>query len=331
MAKRSSNSKLPLRDGKQIDLALRFLGGAALSPSELKNDKIFRGISPSSHHKTFGRDLAALREEGLELTSSRRGNKTYWQLDPSSLVSDMTDEVDEYSRVVATMARGLLTEPGTSDPGTLGGAIVRSSLSTGAGTGIRAIPDLTCSPEVLSCFEEGLRTRTPVQVDYQAKAESKSATRLFRTYGIFSLAGFTFVVGYRQKEGTGEKAWDLRTYNLSRVKGAALAKDEQTYVIPADFSVDDYKKLPFEIGPEENRQKAYFYIPPRAIKTAPGVTRARNQDETVRRRGGSVIWPCEMCSEEAAAKWAIENGLIPLRPQSLVDTWKAILEEARRK
>lgn len=28
MAKRSSNSKLPLRDGKQIDLALRFLGGA---------------------------------------------------------------------------------------------------------------------------------------------------------------------------------------------------------------------------------------------------------------------------------------------------------------
>ena len=38
-----------------------------------------------------------------------------------------------------------------------------------------------------------------------------------------------------------------------------------------------------------------------------------------------------MCSEKAAAKWAIENGLIPLRPQSLVDTWKAILEEARRK
>lgn len=142
-----------------------------MSPSELKNDKIFRGISPSSHHKTFGRDLAALREEGLELTSSRRGNKTYWQLDPSSLVSDMTDEVDEYSRVVATMARGLLTEPGTSDPGMLGGAIVRSSLSTGAGTGIRAIPDLTCSPEVLSCFEEASARRTPVQVDYRPRRE----------------------------------------------------------------------------------------------------------------------------------------------------------------
>lgn len=330
MVKHSSDkkNKLDRRDVKQTRLALRLLDGEELSASKLESAEERRGLKKTSLHRTFGRDLKAIGAEGIPLNKRRDGTSTFYQVDEALLAGPLDNETDEYSRVVATLARGLLTEPGTPNPRALGSAIVRSSLSTGAGTGIRGATDANCDPKILSVFEEGLSTRREVTVTYKAKGDGKPAARTFRTYGIFSLAGYTFVFGRRLKDGVEPEE---RTYNLSRVSHAVIKGNAGSYKIPKGFSIEDHRYLPFEIESGEQPQTARFYIPRKRAKTAPSVTRKRNVEHTKHLQGGSVIWETEICNTQAAAEWAIENGLIPIEPASLVATWQSILEGARQK
>lgn len=330
MVKRSSDKKrkLDYRDIKRTRLALRFLGEESLGTAQLKSEGFYRDLKQASLHRTFTRDRDALGKEGIRFASWKEGQSTYFRIDQSSLAGRFSSELDEFSRVVATLARGLLTEPGTSSPRALGSAIVRSSLSTGAGTGIRAATDPTCDQKTLACFEEGLSTGRAVTVVYQAKADAEPEERVFKTYGIFTLAGYTFVVGDRFKEGDG---YAIRTYNLDRVKRAFIKSDAESYAVPSTFSLDDHRYLPYEIGEDEATQTARFYIPRSRVESAPNVTRNLEKGTAEKMRGGSVIWSCTIRNTQAAAEWAIENGLIPTEPASLVSAWKSIIEGARQK
>ena len=314
MVKRSSDKKrkLDYRDIKRTRLALRFLGEESLGTAQLKSEGFYRDLKQASLHRTFTRDRDALGKEGIRFASWKEGQSTYFRIDQSSLAGRFSSELDEFSRVVATLARGLLTEPGTSSPRALGSAIVRSSLSTGAGTGIRAATDPTCDQKTLACFEEGLSTGRAVTVVYQAKADAEPEERVFKTYGIFTLAGYTFVVG-------------------DRVKRAFIKSDAESYAVPSTFSLDDHRYLPYEIGEDEATQTARFYIPRSRVESAPNVTRNLEKGTAEKMRGGSVIWSCTIRNTQAAAEWAIENGLIPTEPASLVSAWKSIIEGARQK
>lgn len=77
------------------------------------------------------------------------------------------------------------------------------------------------------------------------------------------------------------------------------------YQIPIDFDVNDFAKLPFQLGKTK-------YI---------GVFSDDNKGITLE---------YEVADEEVAGAWAIAEGYRPLEPESLVASWRKRLERFSR-
>lgn len=310
------------RDLKRTRLALAFLAGGTLRASEI-GQRYYQGLAPASLHKTFKRDREELEGEGIFLKESTHGTSKSWALDSvRSTPKPPKDErsLEESSKILGVLMRPLVGDPETANHKTLGLAIARLSLSSGAGTGISAPATTDCDPEVLSRFAMALHERKPLEIEYEAATEQRASRRELRPYGLFSLGGSTYAVAMRKKPGEKDA---VRTFNLSRVTRAEVLVDESSYEIPDGFSIEDWRLLPFEIG-SERPQDATFYVPRARVANLPGATRNRGTREC--HKGGSVLWTCPMRNTGAAAKWAIENGLIPQSPDGLVRAWAAMLE-----
>ena len=325
---RKEKKTLERRHIMRTYLALDFIDGSTLTARELKG-RYYAGLSDSSFHKTFKRDRDELEKAGIRVCETKDGQAKRWKIDASSLAGNLSEELDEYSRITGTLARTLMRDPASSNPKALGPAIARASLSTGAGSAASAPAQDGFDANCLPTITEALRIRKPVLVNYQAKGDKAPQKRLFKPYGLFSTAGYVFVVGMRSKAGEADA---MRTYNLSRVHGAQIEEDEPTFTVDHDFRLENYQFLPFEIGEGEST-KAWFRIPQKRAKTAPDVTQRADRpgSERISRQGGAVDWSCYIHDVGAAARWAVENGLYPFEPPELVEEWKSLVGKARQK
>lgn len=366
MARQSSKKGQTLghRDITRARVAFRFLDSSTALNTDYIYDHFYKGsVTKTSLHKTLKRDRDELASEGIYLVEEQDGTAKKWRLDEQRTRSDKIlskrpaipsdDEllargftksdidklkiIEEYEKnlddaacIYATLMRALLDDPQTTNPRDLGFAIARLALGTGRGTGGVA-PQKAPSEggRHLSYFTKARYERKPIKMMYRAKADDAPIERVLKVYGLFTFQDGIYVVGSRSKK---DEADSIRTFNLERVEGEPIIlEDEPTYEIPADFSVDKYRKLPFEIGPGDSEGRSInvtFYFQRGVKESLPD--RIKKRDSFKTHQGGSAELTLDGVRDiDRAARWAITIGAIPLDPPELVSKWEELLEEAR--
>lgn len=298
-----------------------FLKTKLISSEELAL-RYYTTLSPESFHKTFKRDREALAKEGIYLTEQKEGSSKLWSLDRKKTLA-ATSQISETDRLTsALLLRAAQTNPALSQQNALGAAIARIGQASSAGT--RSLPELPplCNKEILGTITEAFERHVPTSIEYKSIADTKAHARILRPYGLFTLGRSMYVVGLRSQDETEDA---IRTYNLERISKATLLEELSTYSIPHDFSVEDYRLLPFEIGAEPTQVFA-VHIEPNNRGYFSSLVGKRGVFEEA--NDGSAIWRISIHDSYSAASWAIEADVVPLAPESVKTIWTNIIKGA---
>ena len=130
----------------------------------------------------------------------------------------------------------------------------------------------------------------------------------------------TYVVAVRVDDDGDFVPDSIRTYAASRL-GKVTPKQRLTFEIPDDFYVDDFIRLPFQIGP--TIYEASFLVPADAERDLRASAKGKG---SFARDGERLVWTVDVSSEAAAAAFAISMSVLPMSPASLVGTWREVLE-----
>lgn len=266
---------------------------------ELRRD-FYPDLADGAFRKAFRRDRERLGVAGIVLKEAgKRDKETCWEIDEeaSFVIEDALTPDD-------ALALDFLLLPVASDPTFPFARDLRHALAK-IDRGFDGTSTATLPPEArtrnnfLTRIEDCLARRCACRITYE-RADGSSTTRIVAPYGLFSLNEETYLVAARvDEEGNHEHP---HTYNLARVH-TMRELPRTTYAIPVDFSVDDFRRLPFQLG--ETRFVATFEDP---------TTRTQRVEE--------------VADAGAAAAWAIAEGLVPVSPASLHDLWRRRLIDA---
>lgn len=304
------------RDALRARLALDLVDGKTLDAQQVRR-RYYADVSDASFHKTFKRDRAALEGEGIHLVEEPVGTAKLWRLDRTRSLADLSAIDDEEARVAATLLRPLVNDGATANQGALGCAVAR--IGRNIDDALLGASERNCSQQVLSAVTEGLQTRRPCELTYTAVGEASARTRTLLTYGIFELGGNTYAVGLRRRAGAEDA---LRTLNLRRAAQARVRSDQGHYDVPADFDINDYRLLPFELG-DESPMRARIYV---SRACAPAFReQARKRGDQRPKQGGAIDWEIDVRNTQACASWCIEVGALPVGPAALVEAWEKLL------
>lgn len=307
------------RDYIRCCLAIDFLNEPQISSKKLR-ERYYNTVTPDSFHRTFKRDRVALEEAGLYLIEKKDGASKLWSLDKGASLANLGQISDTERRTIALLLRAYLTNPELDEMGTIGACIARIGQDSCAGLQQLPATEPLCQKEVLQKVGEAYRLRKPLRISYQSLQDASPVERTIQPWGIFSLGRNVYVVGLRSRKGSEDS---LRTLNLERIKKAEIIDGASTFEIPADFSVQDYRLLPFEIGPDE--VSASFYVDP--IHASEFSSLVGKRGEFVSAKDGTTLWKVVVKDVLLAASWAIENGVLPTSPKQLIDAWQQLNEE----
>ncbi|RRF94103.1 MAG: WYL domain-containing protein, partial [Coriobacteriaceae bacterium] len=157
-----------------------------------------------------------------------------------------------------------------------------------------------------------------VEVGYCDAAGVKS-TKILAPYGFYSFRDTLYCVCAEEK---GSKLEEPRTYRIDRMEKPKILSG-RSYTVPDSFEIEDYRALPFQMGPTVGT--AVFA----ARHPQPDLVSLMKAHGTLKEEeDGSSIWQVPASSWEAAASWGIAQGLIPQKPEELISAAKACLEGA---
>ena len=307
------------RDVLRCRLALDLMAGSQISAATIR-ERYYKDVTDASFHKTFKRDRQALELQGIYLLERNQGPAKMWSLDTTRTFASATLVSPAETRQLAAMLRPLVTDPANPCPHDLGCAISRMSLGTGSVASGASQAHMDCDPAIVAEVAAAIHLRRPVLLSYQSLADKQPVQRELHGWGLFALGGSMYVVGARGRAGQPDA---IRTYNLARAVAARVASDATSYEIPEDFSVEDWRLLPFEIGTQP-ACLATMYVP--RTQAPAFLEAARKRGEIIRKQGGSIEWNVMVRDTMAAARWAIEVGIIPLSPSALVETWESLIK-----
>lgn len=312
--------KLGHREFMRCYLALHLLDVSQIDSKSLQ-EKYYGDLSDESFYNTFRRDRKELEKEGIYLTETKQGSKKIWSIDESKTLADTKKITELERRSAAILLRAAQKGMQTFQQNNLGAAIARIGQMNAEGIEqLEALaPD--CKPEILSLINEALHRHLPISAKYKSLKDTRAKERILKPYGVFSIDRDIYVVGLRAREGAEES---IRTFNLKRINSAKLLTKEPAYAIPKDFSVEDYRYLPFEIGDEPTQTMKVFVEAAQLADFKPLIGKRDSFSETQ----DGLIWQNYMRDTKAAVNWCIEADVIPIAPPSLVDAWTSCIKGA---
>lgn len=295
-------------------LALGFSNATApLTTAGIKAE-YYPGLSPETFARQFRRDRERLVLCGLAVHEADGG----WVADKASFAEPPDIAAEELAALDIACLQ-LVSDPSFPYRDDLRIALAKiddgyegfpQAAAPSTGAQARQVPAL------LHAFGE----RRAVAVAY-TDAAGTASRRTLAIWGVFGLRGHTYFVAPEVDAAgipTGEPhTWrDDRFCRVDEVAGTS-------YRIPEDFDVEDFRKLPFQIGPDTF--EATFRVPPTASEE--GLAATGSYGETGTDARGRMIWTVAAADLTAAAHWAVAVGLVPVDPGDLVDAWRGILSE----
>ena len=152
-------------------------------------------------------------------------------------------------------------------------------------------------------------------------AQGRTTSRTLALFGEFGFRDHIYFVAADMDERTNT----LSAPHVFRDDRFSHVQELETlhYEVPADFCAESWRKLPFQMG--SCTWTASFVIPPHLDKMTRTMLKAHGD---LRSEANQDIWQVNVADLDAAAAWAIAEGLIPLAPVKLVDIWRTLLQEA---
>lgn len=298
-------------------LAIGFMNAKAPVPSSDVARDFYPDLAPDSFRRAFLRDREALAACGVVIEErGSDGGESLWGADEGCFARGAELGALE-AAALEVACQPLLGDPGFSMADELRLALAKLTRAF-AEAGVVASPPRH-EPRSFTVLRSCLLAGHAASISY-TDAHGVSSERLIAPYGLFELRGVRYLVAARIGEGGAPEESSERTYRLDRVSSAEERRTV-SFEVPADFCVDDWRRLPFQMG--DPTITARFEIP-----------RGREQD--LRRAAGVhgtfelgddvLVWEVPASSEAAAASWAVAQGIRPLAPEGLVSAWEHVLE-----
>lgn len=302
-----------------LTLAVEFMNSRDGLRSSYLWDTIYTGKSQDTFRKTFSRDRATLAVCGIVVERERtREGDFLWRVDERASYAHGAELGPREALTLDIACLPLLEDPTFPYRDDLRIALAKIDRAfVDAGAPLSAAPGR--DDRVLATVRTCLGASHAARISYQDAAGNRSE-RVIAPYGFFGLRGELYLVAPRLAEDGTVVPDSMRTYRVSRMEKVEELRGV-SFEVPGDFCVADYRMLPFQLGPAVGT--ATFQVPPAAVDELPSFSLGRGQ---VSHEGEKVLWSVEASDIAGAASWAVAQGIVPVAPQELVDTWKSVLE-----
>lgn len=295
-----SSFKEPTEDDRTArrvaSLAIAFMNARRpLNTTQIRREFYPDDLSDVSFRKTFQRDRQRLAMTGIVLKSNRASREeALWEIDAdSSFVKEGVLTASD------ALTLDMLLLPLASDPSFPYARDLRLALTkidrAFDGSSCAAIP-----PEArkrnnnLTRLEDCMVAKHAARITY-TRVDGTSLDRVVTPYGFFILREHTYMVAANPASPDSPP----HTYRVDRVH-SVREQARISYAIPLDFDIRDFILLPFQLGETIYRAR---------LQCKDGTTRSENVSD-----------------EELAAAWCIAEDVVPIEPQTLVESWRRRLQ-----
>lgn len=299
-------------------LALAFMNASAPIPSSDIARDFYPGLSADSFRRAFSRDRTVLAACGVVVRERPHpGDESSWSVDEASSYPDGAEIGAMEAAVLEIACQPLIEDPSFPLAGELRFALAKLTRAFAEASPLRAARREDARP--LAALRDALTEGRAARISYR-DARGRESARLVAPYAFFGLRGELYLVAGRLRDDGSVVEGGTRTYRVDRMNRACIVNDLPVST-PPDFSVDDWRRLPFQMG--ETTAVARLELPD---DREGDVRRAAGANGTFFSLGGRTIWEVEVSSVEDAASWAVAEGVIPIGPAELVEEWRRVLE-----
>ena len=291
-----------------LALAMDLMSSNAPVPTSRIKERHFPGLQSEAARKKLSRARDALESCGLTIGQTRVNGAVAWYVDERCYPSG--DVLPTDTKLAGLLAAPLLEDEGFAHRGDLRFALLKLGVSPKSAGTATTVED----NHVLETLRQCLGAHRKVELDYE-DASGKRTHRTVAPFGLFDLRGHTYLVcdgdGTMTPEG-------IRTLRCDRMSHARKTGD--TYDIPADFDVNDYRLLPFQLG--KPVAECTFRVPAGTSSQLVEITLGEGR---IHESEGVTRWEVEASDLDGAASWAIAHELVPESPAELVSGWRRLL------
>ena len=306
-------------------LALHFTNRAKPTSSE----DLWREFYPEQERRDtvarmFRRDRELLEELGvyLERVGEDEGSAS-WRLDTGASLAGSARLSPRDALLLELACRPLAADPSFPYADELSVALVKVSGCFDEGLPGTA-PRPARAPAGLRALRSCHERRVACRMRY-VTADGRELDRVVAVLGFFGLRDRVYAVAATVGGDGSLEEGGVRTYRCDRVASARPVEDVR-YEVPGDFSVDDHRVLPFQIG--DVAADVTFLVP--ACRAADVRREGMGKGAWEGREGGE-LWTVGAADLEAAAAWAVAAGVVPLAPEGARAAWHHALEASARR
>lgn len=269
---------------------------------------------PDSARKAFSRDRKTLAEVGVFVVESgRRDGEKRWTVDEEASFAGGV-ELDALDAIALDVAcQPIMERADFTQADDLRFALAKIDRTFGDATQAVAASSRT-DAKPLAAIRRCMALRHVARIKYR-DAKGNVTEREYEPYGLYPERGNAYVVV--RKVETGE----MRTLRLDRM---LVAKEvaANTFEVPHDFCLEDWRRLPFQLG--DVAVEGVFVVPDEAREAFERERRGRGElsvDEA-----GRTTWTIGISNVADAASWAVSCGIVPITPAELVDSFTHVLK-----
>lgn len=305
-----------------LDIVLTLLGSPHPVSSTRLRELHYPDVRPGSFRKLFLRDRERLALCGIVVRRTNRPpDEPLWEIDQERSFVAKDALTPREAMIIDVACAQLAGDPSFPLASDLRIALAKVDRLFDKRSPVTSGLPPARSDRRLATLEGCLLSRHAVDIGYR-KADGTATTRRLLPYGLFSLGGQSYLVAPSLDEVGSVGPASIRTYRVDRITSIRECKDIN-YVIPKDFDVHDYVLLPFQTG--RHRYYADFVL---ADGDMGEYALENGLKAYVIHQDGFDALHLGVADEDTAASWAIEQGLVPLQPPSLVATWNSILRSS---
>lgn len=276
--------------------------------------------------RMFERDKDTLRACGLELEVRDVEGTEGYRLDAAATYAQPLELSGEERAALRTVAAALEHDDGFPFASELAFAAAKlGETASGQLTARSALVDEAPreQAELSGRLAHAIAARKRVSFSY-VNATGEPREHAVEPYGAFVRDGRWYLAGRDTARD------EVRVYAVRRMSALAVnaaAAKTPDFTVPASFSLDKCRSLPFQYGPATAEFAAELRFSPaeawRAARLTAGI------GGLVPRPDGSVLWRVSARDEQRLASWIVAAGpgITPLGPPSLRDTLARGLRE----
>lgn len=293
------------RARKLLALAMDLMSSPAPVPTARLVERHFPGLASEAARKKLVRAREALATCGLIIKQTRTRKGALWSIDPACYPLKGLDRND--ASVIQLLTSPLLRDESFPHRANLRFALMKLGDSPALTSEKPPILDDHTLEAVRACLD----THHMLKLDYE-DAAGRLTHRRVAPLGLFEFRAYTYLVC---STDLSLGADGIRTLRCDRMSHAS--KIAATFEMPADFDVNEYRLLPFQMGPSIAR--CTFALPKSTrallVETTLGKGTLYTSDD-------QLLWDVDVSNFDDAAAWAIAHGLTPMEPGELVERWR---------